>query len=89
MSDAHDDLMVKFKDDPELLLIVTEFDYQKYQEWLKTHLDTGQTWPREILEVSMHKCRTYMPSCPMELRIESKKWLIDHEWTSEDSGDIP
>ena len=35
-----------------------------------------------IYEVMYHKCRTAAVSLPMDIRLKSNQWLLDHGYTS-------
>lgn len=43
---------------------------------------------REVAEISMHKARTAAKTLPMNYRLDSKKWLDEHGYTSLDDGDL-
>lgn len=87
MLDVNEELEAWEADD-HLLLIITEFDHELYRSWLSARLKTEVKWPKDILDASMHKCRTAFKRVPLELRKASKEWLLEHGWTSEDPGDL-
>lgn len=42
----------------------------------------------EVAEIALHKARTAAKSLPIELRLESKRWLSDRSYSSFDDGDL-
>lgn len=42
----------------------------------------------EVFWCAVHKARTALPSLPLELRLESKKWLDARGWQSFDDGEL-
>ena len=43
---------------------------------------------REVAEISLHKARTGALSLPIEVRLESKRWLSERGYRSLDDGDL-
>ena len=48
----------------------------------------GHEIHRELLLISYHKMRTAVRTLPMEVRVSSKKWLIERGYTPHDDGDV-
>lgn len=42
----------------------------------------------EVFWASVHKARTAVRTLPIEARQESKRWLLEHGYRSEDDGEV-
>jgi hypothetical protein len=67
--------------------LLLEADVDKVIEFIFKHSGSRPT-SREAGEAAMHKAITAVPSLPIEHRRKSHRWLIEHNCTTLDDGDL-
>ena len=51
---------------------------EKWFEFCREENAPGEVPRREVLEISLHKCRVHWRNCPPKKLKESVWWLLDH-----------
>ena len=62
---------------------------EEFVKWAAPLTNRGGQKDYKILEITYHKMRTACIGLPMELRSQSKRWLLDRNMTPHDDGDVP
>ena len=61
--------------------------FEGFEDWCRT---VGKWHNNPVTRLAAyHKLRTAAVSLPMELRSESKRWLLEHNYQPLDDGDVP
>jgi len=78
---ALDEIKTFVKERDEMLLAN---DIERCHAFYAKHSPSQPKMPDDVCQIAIHKARTGAKSLPKEARLESKRWLLERNYTSLD-----
>lgn len=81
------DIMKAYVEERDKVLLSGDIDL--LIRFHQKHNPDQRPMDQTVAEVSLHKARTAALSLPLDVRMESKRWLARRGYTSMDGGTLP